>query len=439
MRTEDWIALNSERLTQISRDIWEHPQTALDETYASGLLAGELEKNGFKITRGLGGMDTAFSASWGCGQPVIAFMGEYDALSGLSQKSLTYKEPVLEGAPGHACGHNLLGTAPLGAVLALKQRMKELDIPGTIVYYGCPAEETMTGKIRMAAAGCFDGVDAALAWHPWPFNVVFSQQFLAMDSARFIFHGTASHASGAPQLGRSALDAAELMNVGVNYLREHIDSDVRIHYSIIDGGGEPNMVPARAASWYYVRAPKRRQVDDVFERVCDVARGAALMTGTTVEIELQTGCWHMLQNDTLNELLQQCLKSVEFPDWTAEEEGFAAALMGKAGVLSKGVLPIPSRQTVIFNSSDTQDVSWITPVAQFGAATAPIGAACHTWQFCSSAGMSIGQKGMIYASKVLAMAGERLLCDKELLAKAAAEFKREKGDTEYRAVVPVRL
>jgi aminobenzoyl-glutamate utilization protein B len=363
-------------------------------------------------------------------------LGEYDALSGMSQKAVSQKEAVSEGAPGHGCGHNLLGTAALGAALALKQYMETDRITGTIIFFGCPAEEIMTGKIRMAAAGCFDGLDTALSWHPWQTNVVLEQNMLAMNTARFTFYGTASHASAAPERGRSALDAVEIMNVGVNYLREHIPTDVRIHYSITDGGGEPNLVHARAQSWYYIRAPRRDRVENVFERVCKAARGAAMMTDTRVEIELLTGCWHPLPNQPLNELLHQCLEAVKAPVWTEEEQAFAAQAVGKQDALGSGVLPLTGKQSVEFASTDVSDVSWIVPVGQFGACTAPAGAFCHTWQFVACAGMSIGQKGMLYAAKVLAMAGKRLLQDEDLIKRAKDELIRQRGDVVYKTVVP---
>ncbi|MGD8400205.1 MAG: amidohydrolase [Bacillota bacterium] len=455
MKTEDWIAQNKEYLIRLSDDLFQHPEQALQEEHAAEMIAKELAAKGFTIQQNLGGLQTAFSATWGSGKPVIGFLGEYDALAGMSQKPVGHKEAAHSGEPGHACGHNLLGIAPLGAVLALQATMKEKGLPGTISYFGCPAEEIMVGKIRMAADGCFDGLDVTLGWHPWQCNMVLKQDMLAMNTAKFTFSGIASHAAAAPEMGRSALDAVELMNVGANYLREHVPANVRIHYSITNGGGEPNLVPAEAQSWYYVRALRRDVVETVFDRICNIARGAALMTGTNVKIELLSGCWHILPNNVLNELLHECLQKALLSQWSPEEKEFASQLLSgtdsnllkrirgqmngqlmENDLLHEQVLPMEGRQELVFGSTDVSDVTWIVPTAQFGACTAPIGANCHTWQFTACAGMSIGHKGMLYAARVLALAGLRLLEEANIIKRAQAEFKARKGDTVYQAVTP---
>ncbi|MBZ0299678.1 MAG: amidohydrolase, partial [Anaerolineae bacterium] len=281
----DHIHQQDEQLSYIAREIWDHPQIALRETFASDLLAQELEANGFSLERGVGQMPTAFVATWGEGQPIIGFLGEYDALPGLSQKVGTEKDPVEMGGPGHGCGHNLYGTACLGAVLALQEAMQQNRIPGTIRFYGCPAEETLVGKTFMARAGVFDDLDAALTWHPGSTNIVWNGSSLAMNSFKVNFHGFSTHAAAEPELGRSALDGVMLMDVGVNYLREHVIPEARIHSVITSGGQAPNVVPAYAQVWYFVRAPRRDQLNEIYARMLDIAQGAALMSGTTHDIE----------------------------------------------------------------------------------------------------------------------------------------------------------
>ena len=453
MKTEEWIARNAGMLTGLSDAVWRYAEQALQEERSAALLRQTLQEAGFDIEDGLAGMPTAFSGSWGSGGPVIGYLGEYDALAGLSQKAAPVREALEPGGCGHGCGHNLLGVGALGGALALKQRMQELGLPGTVKFFGCPAEETMTGKIRMAAAGCFDGLDAALTWHPWQTNCVMDQPFLAMNTAKFSFRGISSHASASPELGRSALDAVELMNVGVNYLREHVSSDVRIHYSITNGGGEPNLVHPFAQSYYYVRAPKRQMVDEVFRRIVAIARGAAQMTETKAEIELLSGCWHILPNRPLNELLYRCMTEIACPVWTAEEEDFARnslaefppekleeIRLGYGGyfapgqLLDKQVKPLSAEKAMFWGSTDVSDVSWITPVCMLGACCAPMAAMCHSWQMTAAAGMSIGHKGMLYAARVLSLAGERLITDPHLLAGAGEELRRQRGGVVYKSI-----
>lgn len=457
MKTDEWIAEQAGMLTGLSDTVWRYAEQALQEERSAALLRQVLAA-GFEIEENLGGMPTAFAACWGSGKPVIGFLGEYDALAGLSQKPAPRREALVAGGCGHGCGHNLLGVGALGAALSLRQRLQELGLPGTVKFYGCPAEETMTGKIRMAAAGCFDGLDAALTWHPWQVNCVVDQPFLAMNTAKFSFHGISSHASASPELGRSALDAVELMNVGVNYLREHVPTDVRIHYSITSGGGEPNLVHAYAQSYYYIRAPRRETVDEVFRRIVAIARGAAQMTETKAEIELLSGCWHILPNKPLNELLYRCMTELPCPLWNQEEEEFARESLaefppekleeirrGYGGYLAPGQLldtrvkPLREEKEMFWGSTDVSDVSWITPVSMIGTCCAPMAAMCHSWQMTASAGMSIGHKGMLYAAKVLALAGERLMTDPGLLARAGEELRCRRGGVTYESITPKHI
>lgn len=437
MDTSVWLDQNSQTFIDISKYIWDNPEVALTEEKASRLLAATLQERGFEITWGIGGMPTAFRAQWGNGKPVLGFLGEYDALPGLSQVADCHKEAVVEGGNGHGCGHNLLGTGSLAAVLALQQYIEEIKIPGTLVFYGCPAEETMTGKIRMAADGAFRELDTALSWHPWQFSGVLAMNMQAMNTVRFTFHGVAAHAASAPELGRSALDAVELMNVGVNYLREHITDDVRIHYTISNGGGQPNLVPSLAQSWYYIRAKNRNAVDSTFNRICDIARGAALMTGTTVEIQLETGCWDVLPNQPLHELLYHCMKAIPLPKWSEKDRIFSKAAMSGDAPLHEGVKPLSETCGAIPGSTDMADVSWIVPTAQIGVAAVPMNAACHTWQFTACAGNSMGQQSMLYAAKVLSLAGIRLLTNPELIRHAKEAHDRARNGVIYHTIKPV--
>jgi len=273
-------------------------------------------------------MPTAFYASFsmGSGKPVIGVLGEYDALPGLSQKVKPERDPLVKGAPGHACGHNLLGVAGIATVLAVKDLMEAENLDGTIRYYGCPAEETLVGKVFMVREGLFDDVDAALTWHPGQVNVVREGSSNAMNSAKFKFFGRSSHAAGNPEAGRSALDGVELMNVGANYLREHVPEKTRIHYVITNGGGEPNVVPDESEVWYYVRGPRRRDVDEVYARLQKIAEGATLMTETTMEETFLTGCYNYLHNKVIGDRTLENMKAIGSPEFTDEEKEFAAKI-----------------------------------------------------------------------------------------------------------------
>ncbi|UCF57384.1 MAG: amidohydrolase, partial [Deltaproteobacteria bacterium] len=323
----NYLSENESLLISLSKDIWDHPQAALRETYGSKQIADQLEKEGFSVRRGVAQMPTAFIASWGEGKPIIGILGEYDALPELSQKVSAEKEPIERGGPGHGCGHNLLGVGSLGAAVAVKRAMEKDDIEGTVRYYGCPAEETLVGKVFMARDGVFDDLDAAITWHPWYTNSVWWSSSNAMNSFKINFHGVAAHAGDAPEAGRSALDAVILTDVGVNYLREHTIQEARIHCVITNGGSVPNVVPAYAQIWYYVRAPRREQVEHIYQRVLDIAKGAALMTGTTSDVEFITGCYNYLQNDVIGEIMTEKMKKVGPPQFTDEDKTFAKQLI----------------------------------------------------------------------------------------------------------------
>lgn len=451
-----WIDRNQEYLNKISDTIWDYAEVGLQEYKSSRLLADELEKAGFTVERGVADMPTAFVATWGSGRPKLGFLAEYDALPHLSQKVVPYREPVRPGAPGHGCGHNIYGAAVLGGVLALKEEMEKEKLPGTIVFYGCPAEETLVGKVFMARAGLFDDLDCALTWHPGGFNTVWLSMFNAMNSVKFTFHGRAAHAAGNPEQGRSALDAVELMNVGANYLREHVVQEARIHYVITNGGGEPNVVPPEAQVWYYVRAPRRTDVDDIFERLIKIADGAAMMTDTSYDMQFLTGCYNMLPNKTLSNVLYDSMVKIGPPKWDEGEIEFAKALTetlppgGKEMALRISGAPMEyldkylddticrpyDEGKIVAGSSDVSDVSWITPTAQLTTCCQPIGSPGHSWQIVASSGSSIAHKGLELAAKTLALSGSELLRNPDIIEKAREEFQKATEGRPYKCAVP---
>lgn len=442
--TEKVLAkLNDHRqeLVDLSQEIWNYAELSQEETKSSRAIAELLQRHGFTVEYGVADLPTAFTAYYGHGKPVIGLLGEYDALPGVSQKPVTKPDPVEEGTPGHACGHNLLGTAMAGSAVALKELMDDGLIQGTIRYYGCPAEEIMLGKIVMVEKGLFSDVDICLTWHPMAANSVSDYIYSAMTSVYFNFTGRTAHAAAAPEQGRSALDAVELMNVGANYLREHVISSARIHYVITDGGGKPNVVPGKAQSWYYVRAPYRNQVDEIFKRLVDVARGAALMTETKMEYQVQSGCYHTYLNDTLNRLIYESMHRVPGPEWTDDEIQFAKALQDSLSsdaindalhefstqelegqVLHTGVTELKLHPAHLAGSTDVSNVSMVVPTAQVFTACMPVGTPGHTWQITACSGMSIGHKGMMYAAGIIADAAAKLFQDKTLIKSAWDDF-----------------
>lgn len=451
----NWIEKNKARLTEISDKIWSYAELGLHEEQSARIQVDYLKENGFEVTTGVGGMPTAFVATWGEGSPAIGFLGEYDALPGVSQKVSPVKEEVTPGGPGHGCGHNLLGVAAMAAGVALKEELAKRGLPGTVKYFGCPAEENFSGKAFMARDGVFDGLDACLTWHPGSMNIVRGGSSLAVNSMNVTFHGVSSHAAGAPHLGRSALDAVELMNVGVNYLREHIIEKARIHYVVTNGGLQPNVVPAKATVWYYVRAPKREQVEEIYERVLKCAKGAAIMTDTTYEVELLEGIYEVLPNTVLQGVLAEAMEIAGPPEFTKEDHDFAREiaktfppgqseahmkdetlteemkekLAGK--ILNDAVLGRLPEAADSRGSTDVGDVSWCVPTEQFTTACTALGTPGHSWQYTAQTGMHIGHAGMIAAARTLVQAGLRLMTDPETLDKAKAEFNKRLGGKRY--------
>ncbi len=394
----DWLVRHEEELIQAAEFIFQHPETAYEEVLSSRRLADLLEENGFSVSWETAGISTAFTAVWGDGEPVIGFLAEYDALAGV----------------GHACGHNLLGTAVCGAACALKEYMAAADVPGTVRVYGCPAEEIMSGKIVMDKAGVFDDLSAAVTWHPFDRNRVSNDIWQAQDIKNYTFHGISAHASKAPEEGRSALDAAELMNIGVNYLREHVPGDVRMHYAYLDNHIPANVVPDTAKTNYFIRSSKRSRTEDASRRVDDCARGAALMTGTTVDIELVKCCKEMKVNRPLAEIFYQAMTQIPTPEYTKEELAFAAEICKKAGFPDcgeyfSGLEPLEDAPVPIAIGTDASEVSHTVPLITVSAATMCKGTPLHHWAAAEQAGMSIGQKGMLYAARCMAEGTKLLL------------------------------
>jgi aminobenzoyl-glutamate utilization protein B len=402
-----WLDTNADAMRTVSLNIWNAAELALHEYKSSRELMAYLESNGFRVEKGAAGMPTAFVANYGSGKPVIAIYGEYDALAGLSQKPETSFSPLKEGAPGHGCGHNLIGAGAAAAAVAVSKLMEGGKIKGTLRFYGTPAEEAISGKDYMLEAGLFNDVDVLLGWHPQDVTTASFQYSKAVASVRFKFKGVAAHASSAPQLGRSALKGVELMDVGVNFVREHLKEDARIHSVITNGGGQPNVVPAVAESWYYIRANKHQDVADMLEWVSEIARCAAMMTRTQVEIVVDPDSYKLLPNRPIAEVMDRNLRLVGPPRFTEEEKAAAKKMQEplKKNIelsLAETVEPLPETPGQGLFSTDMGNVSWNVPEQGFLVATYPYGVPIHSWQVTACSGMSIGQKGMMVAAKTLA-------------------------------------
>lgn len=452
-------------LCRLSDAIWDHPETGFHEVFAADAYTRFLEEQGFAVERQLAGIPTAFCGSYGSGSPVIGILGEFDALPGLSQESCAAeRKEVTPGGAGHGCGHNLLGVGSLAAAIGIKAWLEQ-GHEGTVKFFGCPAEEGGAGKGFMARDGVFDGLDIAFSWHPGDFNSVSTDSTLANYKICYHFKGISSHAGISPDLGRSALDAAELMNVGVQFLREHVRPDVRIHYAFTDVGGEsPGVVQSHAKVLYLMRAPGLPQVRSVYERVNKIARGAAMMTETEVEIEFIKACSNVLLNKTLYQVLQANMEALGPIDFSAEDTELAAkiqatietrddyymevasqiadpalraaALAEKDAPLHANVMPLAPSESVSPASSDVGDVSWVCPVAQISTATMPAGTPMHSWQEVSVGKSEMAHKGMIYAGKVLAGAAIDALINPEIIKAAKEEMHQRTGGEKYIAPIP---
>jgi aminobenzoyl-glutamate utilization protein B len=423
-RRADYIA--------IANRIWSLAEVGYQEHESSKLLQSELTKAGFKVDAGVAAIPTAFVASYGSGKPVIAVLAEFDALPGLSQAAEPARRPLVDHAPGHACGHHLFGTASVAAGIAVKDWLARTGGKGTIRVYGTPAEEGGGGKIYMVRAGLFDDVDVALDWHPGAVNDAGPGSSLANISGKFRFRGVAAHAAAAPWAGRSALDAVEAMDHMVNMMREHVPDGTRIHYVITSGGSAPNVVPDFAEVYYYARHRDARVVKEVWERFEKAAQGAAMGTGTTVEVEVVNGVYALLPNETLAKTIDANLRRVGGVTYTPEERSFAERLAttltgDRMDVAAEAARIRPFAQSDAGGSTDVGDVSWVVPNSGLSTATWVPGTPAHSWQAVAAGGMSIGHKGMINAAKTLAMSVQDLMTTPALVAAARAEFDRKRG------------
>jgi aminobenzoyl-glutamate utilization protein B len=431
------------RMITVNQAIWSYAEPGLEEVRSAKELEGWLEENGFTIRSGVAGMPTAFVASYGSSKPVIAFLAEYDALMGLSQKAVPRREPRDDPSivTGHGCGHSVFGTGTTAAAIAVKKLIEEEGLPGTVRLYGTPAEETVDAKTFMLREGLFDDVDVVLAWHTGDITRAGYGYSKAVATVRFTFEGLPSHASTSPEKGRSALDAVELMNVGANYLREHVPEDTRIHYVVTDGGRQPNVVPPQASSWYYVRADKHDTVEQVFGRLVDVAKGAALMTETKMSYVVEGDAHEVLPNRALAVLVHENLKLVGPPKFTDEEKAFARETQQELSprpeqALSEAIEPLPEEPEQRASSTDQGDLSWHVPSGGLTVAAYTFGAPGHSWQVVACTGMSIGEKAMVVAAKVLAATALDLMTHDDLLEEVRQSFHEVRDPLTFKTLLP---
>jgi aminobenzoyl-glutamate utilization protein B len=428
-------------LIKISDAIWAKSETAFEEYESSKLLSDYAEKNGFNVQRGVAGMPTAFVATYGSGSPVISVLGEFDALPGISQKTLPTKEPIVEGAAGHGCGHNLFGTASLGAAIAIKELMDAGKIKGTIKFFGTPSEEKFFGKIWMVRAGLWNDVDVNISWHPGDNIESDVQSSLALVDFKIEFFGQAAHASADPWNGRSASDALELYTTGINYYREHVKPTVRLHYHIQDGGQVVNVVPDYAKLWMRVRDTKRSGLLPVYERAMKMAEGAAIMANVDYKVSLISGIYEVLVNRTGGEIMQKNLQLLGPINYSDEEIAFGKKIQevtGKPQVgMDSNIKPLEvTKENPGGGSTDVGDVSWNVANINLSVTTAPKDTPWHSWAVVACGGMSIGHKGMLYASNAMAMTMADLFENPKLIEKVKSEFKERKGDEVYEAIIP---
>ncbi|MBE5971037.1 MAG: amidohydrolase [Lachnoclostridium sp.] len=453
-------------ILEASDIIWDCAETAFLETKSMKVLCDLLRKEGFEVEEGIADVPTAFKGTFGSGKPVIGFLGEYDALSGLNQVAgIAEKQAFNSGAPGHGCGHNMLGTAALSAAMGVKKYLQETGKSGTVIYFGCPGEEGGSGKAFMAKGGAFDGLDAAITWHPGDMNRADTGSSLANYQVAYKFYGTSAHAGGAPHLGRSALDALELMNMGVQFLREHVIPEARIHYAITNTGGySPNVVQPYAEVLYLIRAPRNAQVEEIYQRVNKIAEGAAHMTETRVEIDFVKGCSNLISNRVIAKKIWENLHEIGSPEYTEEEMALAKAIhestakpyesidkfvkeydtkadkqeiaSHKGETLYTFVLPFHERGIQGFGSTDVGDVSWNCPTAQAYVTTWAAGTPGHSWQIVAQGKSGLAHKGLIYAAKTMAGTAIDLIEDPEILVEAKAEFDEAVGADGYLCPIP---
>ncbi|CDN49979.1 M20 family metallopeptidase [Neorhizobium galegae] len=452
----DFIDRKKEVFTELADRVWETPETCYMEKLSAAAHREMLEAQGFKITENVAGIPTALIGEAGEGGPVIAFLGEYDALAGLSQKAgLTQQDPMTPGANGHGCGHNLLGSASLLAATALKDWLEKTGTPGRVRYYGCPAEEGGAAKAFMVRAGAFEDVDIAISWHPSNFAGVQRETSLANCRIDFTFTGRAAHASAVPELGRSALDAVELMSVGVNYMREHMPSESRIHYAVLDSGGiSPNVVQAHAKVRYVVRSADLPGLFTLIERVKKVAEGAALMTETKVESTILAGVSNLVVNTPLMDVMQDVWDSMGPPPFDAADIEFAEQIRATVTPediaaswnqerleqrdipLADFILPPHAENRQMGGSTDVGDVSWVVPTVQAYGATLAVGTQLHTWQVVAQGKSPLAHKGMVSVAKAMAATGLAAMTSDQLREAAWADLKKRRKGQDYKSPIP---
>jgi aminobenzoyl-glutamate utilization protein B len=428
-------------LVELADQVWAFAEIALREHRSAALLADSLEKHGFAVERGVAGLPTAFVASYGEGRPVIGVLGEYDALPGISQRAQPTQEPLEPGAAGHGCGHNLLGTASLGAALAIKELIAAGELRGTVRYYGTPAEEAVGGKLYMVRDGLFDDLDAAIAWHPDVKVEADTQPNQAVVDFVVEFEGRTAHAAYDPWNGRSAADGAEVFTFAVNLLREHVPTTVRMHYVVTDAGDVPNVVPAYARVWCWLRDANAAGVNRLLERAREIAEGAALATGTTARLTVQSGNWELLLNKAGARLIHDNMAWLGPIGFSSEEQEFARRIQRATGAEPVGLEDEPEPldldpREVAGGSTDVGDVSWIVPTLHLSVTTAPIGAPWHAWPVVATGGMSIGHKGMLYAAKTMAATMVDLYADPDKLAAVRSEFEERTRGVEFVSFLP---
>ena len=432
------IDARTDAYAAVAKQIWDHPELGFQEEHSSALLQSTLTAAGFTVTKGVAGMPTAFTATYGSGAPVVAIIGEFDALPGMSQAAgVSERLALTADAPGHGCGHNLLGTASAAAAIATREWLARAGRPGTVRYYGTPAEEGGGGKVYMVLAGLFADVDAVLGWHPSDQNSADASSTLANIGATFRFVGTASHAAAAPDKGRSALDGLEAFNYMLNLMREHVPQDTRIHYVVKKGGVASNIVPDLAEGEYQARHPDMRVLQGIWERILKAAEGAALGTGTRVEHHVTMSYWNVLPNETLAAVQHRNLTKVGGVIYSADEQAFAeklrATLISPGPALGSQAAVQPLRSGLVgAASTDLGDISWNVPTVELDAATFVPGVPAHSWQAVACAGSSIGIKGMIVAAKAMALTAADLYSDTTLIDAAKEELHRRRGGAAFK-------
>ena len=452
-----------DKLNKLQNELWDYAELGFKEYKSAKAMSDFLEEEGFEVNRGICNMDTAFDAVYGSGSPVISILAEYDALDGMSQEADQdeYK-PLKDTTTGQGCGHHLLGVGAINAFLRLKEMIDEENLQATIKLVGCPAEEAGSGKAYLARDGYFDDVDIALTWHPSTVSSVSTGSHQACIQCYFRFHGVSSHAAGSPELGRSALDSVELMNIGVNYLREHMGSDERIHYAITNtGGSAPNVVQAEAEVRYFVRSTTGPKVKKLYDRVCDVARGSALMNGTSVDIIFDEGLVNIIPNFTLEKVFRDSFIKLGVPEYTKEEREYAlkfkntydinivlndidenvkdkARLINniKESELNDYFVDKEHSNVCYMGSSDVGDVSWVVPTAQINMNCYSYGAGGHSWQWVAQGKSSIASKGARHAGEIIADTALTLIKNPELIKQAKQELKDRLGDDKYECLIP---